>query len=395
MQDAKGGIEGWGPVKGSDGMTLGNLLRAPLYLARGLKYHAAGRLYTPKPLCISVRVTRRCNSRCIMCSDWKGEGNHRELTLAEIKAVFSSPLFDSVEKLALGGGEPTLREDVAKIAEVVLDSMPKLKSMSLLTNGLEPAVVESTVRELLALPGLRGLETFAVSVSLDGCGDMCESIRRVPRAFERVKETVERLRLLQRQTPFYLCSTCVVQPLNVGGLVELWECCQEMGVPLVFSPVCISNAFIDDADSRQALRLNEEQLDEMSVVFERDLESRLMPSNLPFWREYFKMARGGRRSIPCYLCRHGATLDSDGTLCLCSADASLVYGSVLETPPDRLWYSDEARALRRRVERDYCPTCTICCDMAFCLRQEFFYYAGFLLKERTGEMLGRRSNAGF
>lgn len=369
-----------------DQVSLRNLLRLPYYLTRGIGYHTAGHLHIPKPSYATLRVTGRCNSRCTMCSVWKNIDN-RELSIGEIRGILRNPLFNSIEKFVLAGGEPTLREDLAEIAAVILESCPKLREMVVLTNGLEPTLVEQRVKEVQALPGFGNLPIFAVSVSLDGFGDTHEKIRRVPDAFKRVKATITRLQEISMQTPLYLCSTCVVQPSNVDGLFKLWEFSRDTGFPLIFSPVCTSDAFIEDSGSRNTLVLQHEHLEAIKLLLNDQLKSGLKPSNLPFWREYFNIVGGDKRRLPCHLTHYAANIDSDGTMFLCSADSSLVYGSVLETAPDELWYSRAARELRKRVKREFCPKCTISCDLAFCFSHEFFYYAKFLLREKIKRLL--------
>jgi len=368
------------------------MLKVPSYFISGVKYHAAGRIYTPKPLYGTLHVTGHCDSKCIMCSNWRKRINERELTLAEIRHIFGNSLFKSVEKFSISGGEPTLREDLAQVADTILDCCPQIREMVLQTNGLEPARAVQRVKEVLALPRLRKLETFAISVSLDGYGDIHEKIRRVPHAFERATETIRKLKELQRTTPFYLCSTCVVQPLNLSGLVRMSDFGRELELPIIFSPVCVSDYLVDSADSKEALRLKGDRLKELKAVFEEHLKSRLMPSNLPFWQEYFSIAEGKKRRLPCYLCHYCANVESDGMLWMCVADNSLVYGSALDTPVDKLWYSDKAKELRRKAEKNICPTCSICCDLAFAFRLEFFYYAGFLLQEKSKGLFSRRGS---
>jgi len=75
-------------------------------------------------------------------------------------------------------------------------------------------------------------------------------------------------------------------------------------------------------------------------------------------------------------------------LWMCAADNSLVYGSALETPPIN---SGIPTRLKRYEEgrEGFCPRCAICCDLAFAFKLEFFYYAGFLLREKADAM-GKR-----
>ena len=112
-------------------ITLENFLRLPRYFAQGIKYHAAGHIYTPRPVYAALHVTRRCNARCIMCSDWKKQNSDEEMSLTEIKETFGNPLFSSLEKFALTGGEAKIKENLAEIAQTVLESCPQIKEMSL------------------------------------------------------------------------------------------------------------------------------------------------------------------------------------------------------------------------------------------------------------------------
>jgi len=368
-------------------ITIENLLKLPLYFVRGIKYHAAGRIYTPKPLYVTLSVTSRCNSRCVMCSYWQSQDNDDELTPSEFGEIFRNPLFGSLERFALSGGEPTLRNDLAQIAQAILDSCPQIKKMSLLTNGLEPTAVTQRVEELLAVCKRKGVSTFSVSVSLDGYGATHQRIRRVPQAFERTSETIKRLKKLQHETPFYLSSTCVVQPLNIGNLAQVSVFGQEQELPITFSPVCLSDFLVKDTASKTALTFSDKHLSELKMLFEHKLQPNLMPSNVPFWREYFSIIGGERRKLPCFMLYHYASMGSDGTLRMCAADNSLVYGNALDEPADKIWYSQKARELRKRVEKYFCPKCTICCNTPFSFTHEFFYYAGFLLKEKSRKLL--------
>ena len=322
-----------------------------------------------------------------MCLDWKLNGKERELSLDEIKRIFRSPLFTSLRKFNLSGGEPVLRDDMVQITEVVMEACPQIKEIVLLTNGLDSDLVIEKVRGLQKLPNWDNLDRFAVSVSLDGYGDTHRRIRRVPDAFQRVDETVLRLKELENGKPFYISVVCVVQPLNISNLVHVADYCREKELPVTFVPVWFGDCFKLDSVSRDKLRLSGEQLNELRNLINGPLKKVLNPSNVPCWHEFFSIMNGRRRKSPCHLGRHFVGLDTDGMLYLCNVDSALEYGSALETPPDELWYSGNAEEVRKRAEEHICPTCTQCCDSAFTFSKEFFYYAGFLLRQKSGKLV--------
>jgi MoaA/NifB/PqqE/SkfB family radical SAM enzyme len=180
-----------------------------------------------------------------MCSDWKVENNGSELTTEQIRDIFRNQLFTSTEKFALSGGEPVLREDLGEIAQIVLESCPRINELVLLTNGLEPALVSERVKEIIGIANRNRLKKLAVSVSIDGYGEVQERIRRVPRAFDRVSESVTKLKELQQETPFYLSAVCVVQPSNIGDLVELADFGEKLELPITFVPIQVGDYYVN------------------------------------------------------------------------------------------------------------------------------------------------------
>ena len=363
-----------------------NILRIPAYLINGIKYHAAGHWYTPKPIYATLHLTHRCNSRCTMCRDWKTKKDSNELRIPEIRDIFHNPIFKSVKKFVLSGGEPTLREDMAEIVEIILDSCPQIEEIALITNGLEPGRVLSRVNELLALPKIRKSGILTVQVSLDGYGNVHENIRRVPQAFDRAVETITKLKDLQCEVPFYLCLTCVVQPLNIENLIQLAEFGQETGLPINFVPVDLRNLIANQPEQNMNENnlpsLTAAHIEKLKVLFTQQLTPYLKPANIPFWQEYFKIVNGQKRRLPCFLLHYYVGIDSNGTLYACCRDIpSLAYGNILDESPDSIWYSDKARDIRKMVKKQFCSTCSCCCDTAFSFRLEFFYYAWFLIKK--------------
>ena len=365
-----------------------DILKLPHYFIRGAKYHLAGRLYFPKPAYAALHVTRRCNSRCIMCSDWKRQDDDKELTIIEIEETLKNPLFNSLESFALTGGEPTVKENLVEIAQTALKCLPELKELLLFTNGLEPDLVLKKVQGILSLTNYKSLERFTISISLDGCGETHERIRRFPHAFDRVVESIKRLKELQREKPFRLCSTCVVQPLNLDGLTAVARLGQELKLPINFIPVWTSNAPLKEHTEEDTLRLTHRHLAQLKPLLEHQLKPHLTLSNTILWQEYYRMTEGRMRRLPCFLAHRNVYIDSDGTMYICSVDDSLVYGNVRQKPPDEIWYSKEARAVREKARKHVCPSCLICCNIALSLREEFFYAAGLLLKEKARKMLG-------
>lgn len=361
-----------------------SLRQLPFYLIRGMRYHAAKYFYTPRPTYSSLRVTRRCNSRCIMCMDWRRPPGQKELTISEVSRIYSNRLFSSLKRISFSGGEPTIRDDLVQIAEVILDSCLQIREMMLITNGFECDLVTERVQELLALCARRKLRKLSVSISIDGYGDTHEQIRRVPGAFNKAVTTIKKLRLLKSDVPLYLSSTCVVQPLNIDSLFDLLQFGNELELPITLVPVRKPPIANDDGDQENSLVLTGEHREKLRCLLESKLQPYLVPSNALFWREYFMVNGGSQRVLPCYLLHDFVEIDSDGTLRMCVQRNDLLCGNALDEPPDKIWYSNKAREIRKVSRDKYCRDCADCCDLDTALKEEFFYYAGHWLKEKLG-----------
>lgn len=370
-------------AEGAGRIIMQNLLRLPSFIGRGMQYYAAGRIYIPKPVVFTLGVTRRCNSRCIMCSIWRTKPG-REPTLGEIREIFSNPLLNRLETVILSGGEPTLREDLAQIVQVIMDANPGIKQIGVITNGLAPSLVGDRVKDILDLPAYPRLRRFDIGISLDGYGDTHERIRRVPRAFDRVNESIKVLKGLQLNSPFDIRLSCVVQKLNVSNLPQISESSREMELPINFVPVVQVLGNKDDFEEH--LMPSDDQLRELKDFFNHQIQHNIRLPALAFWQDYFRIIRGQKRRIPCALVYHSLGMTPEGDLFICGNE-SLVYGNVHDAPVDKMWYSDEAEEVRKRARKYICPTCPASCNTAFSFSQEFFYFARFLMREKGKELL--------
>ena len=139
------------------------------------------------PYKLTFVATYRCQSRCVYCKIWEREPEG-ELTLEQIQAFFKkSNKFSWVD---LTGGEVTLRNDYPEIARSIITNNRALYHFHTPTNGLAPERTERQVREILGMKPNK----FVITVSLDGPKDLDDRLRGVKGDFDKVIDTVTRLR---------------------------------------------------------------------------------------------------------------------------------------------------------------------------------------------------------
>ena len=132
-------------------------------------------------------TTGKCNAKCAMCfysNDM--EQKHEDLSFAEIKKISESA--GEFKRLLLSGGEPTMREDLPEILEMLYNNN-HITDLNLPTNGMKPdRVVEWISRLRKSCPDLN----ITISVSLDGFGQTHDTQRGVV-SFYRAIETLKKL----------------------------------------------------------------------------------------------------------------------------------------------------------------------------------------------------------
>ncbi|MFO8055911.1 MAG: radical SAM protein [bacterium] len=331
---------------------------------RLLLYYAGGRLFTPRPRYLCFNATLRCDSRCLHCGIWEEEKPGPELGADELRHVLARPFFDRIETAWLTGGEPTLREDVGALARALVKSLPSLSTLGIATNALSPDRVLERV-ESLAKVSLGAVRSVFIHVSLDGIGETHDQVRRKKGAFEAVVETIDRLSALRASLSgpvLEIGLNCVIQPLNVGNLEEIYQFSRERSLPLLFNVAMITDQVYRSKSREAELKLSEDDRQKTVEFLER-----IMPESPPPLRYQYRNLKtvltGGTRPYRCLTLYSTVNINADGTLIPCPASSDLFPRNVLYENMDELWRSADMLKLRKKVHRDLCPSCMLSCSL--------------------------------
>jgi MoaA/NifB/PqqE/SkfB family radical SAM enzyme len=362
---------------------LRQLFRLPGYFWGSVQYHLAGTLYTAKPRMIQFPVCDRCNARCIMCNRWSKEAKD-EIGIEKIREVFQNPLFSRVEQVNLHGGEPTLRSDLAEICRIVQDGCPRLKSIWISTNGFGPKRIERRMLEILGALDFRKLSALEINLSIDGIGATHDRIRGVKGGFEQAVNTLMALKRLSEKHPVRVAIGTVIQPLNLKELDDIERFGASHGIPVVFQPLMYDEFF--NLQQCQDLRFSKEDQEALLGIIRRKLGRGSSPTNF-YWCDFWRISMGKRRRSPCAFDRYVLSLYPTGEVLPCSRKDWIVFGNVHDEAVDRIWYSQKADAVRKRMKREVCPNCPAYCAVEFSLQKEFAVYFAFYLRRLLSKNL--------
>jgi MoaA/NifB/PqqE/SkfB family radical SAM enzyme len=341
-----------------------------------------------KPTVISLAVTNRCNSHCVMCNIWKRASEEadiksREMSREQIISILSHPLLSEVVELDLTGGELHLRDDLADIAIAIgilkQSALPRLRSLIITTNGLLPPRIIANYRRILE--SLRGTDIDLVSVnSIDGIGATHDLIRGTRGAFELATQTLDGLMELRAEYPnFIIGIKTTILPDNVNVLGAILDFALERELFHIISPALFTEARFRNLEKRDALALS---TTEYEAVLEFYRLNRLRTDY------FYSTTRGflatGRKRWTCAALYNYLFIDFDGTVYPCEIIAEPI-GNVKEQDLVEIWHGTSACHWRHRIGK---VKCCLTCHEPGAIR--YSAYAGGWSYLKFLAALGRR-----
>ncbi|MCA1645373.1 MAG: radical SAM protein [Chloroflexi bacterium] len=303
----------------------------------------------------------RCNCRCVMCDIWQANANKQELTRADLEAQMGSFRNLHVQRVVLSGGEALMHQNLWTLCELLREMSIQI---TLLSTGL--------LLSRFAADVVKWCDE--VIVSIDGSPEVHNSIRRVPRAFERMAEGIAALR---EQRPDYPVSArCVLQRNNFRDLPRIIEAAHAIGLNRIsFMSVDVSSTAFNRPDPWQGPRVSEVALDRAETAefarivedaiqrFRPDFETRFIsesPDKLRRLPHYYA-ALNGLGEFPRTVCNApwvSSVVEADGTVRPCFFHASM--GNIREKPLDEILNAPSAVEFRRTLEVTENPICKTC-----------------------------------
>ena len=341
-----------------------------------------------KPEVVSLALTNRCNSHCIMCNIWKKSKElpdikSLEMSKDEITDLLSRPLFSELIELDLTGGEPHLRDDLVDIVDTIgkrkKHFYPKLRSIIIASNGLLHRRIISNYVKILE--GLRDTNIDLVSVtSIDGIGETHDLIRGTAGSFAFATKTINSLLELRKEYPnLFIGIKTTVLPYNVHVLNNILDFASEKGLFHIISPVFFTEGRFSNTDKREELALGTAQYQELLKFYDtRKLETGY------FYSRARNFLAAGRKQWACTALYNYLYIEFDGRVYPCELISEPI-GDVRKQDIENIWNGPLAHYWRQRIGKlGRCHTCIEPGAIRYSAYAEGLNYLRFLMK------LGRR-----
>jgi len=311
-----------------------------------------------KPQAMSIEITQRCIAKCVMCGIWRAPASTPDLELAQWLALLSHPLVSDLRELDVTGGEPFLKEElpdlISAVGELAQTNLGRLRSVAITTNGLLTGIVLRNTERMATELAKAGLELVIVC-ALDAVGPLHDEIRGVPRAWQRLEETLAGLKSLRvTHQNLILGHKTTVLPCTVGELDRIAAYAEANGLFSIISPFITTGGRYLNNDLREKLVFSDD---------DRAAMLRFFRGSSSGWDYHSKALAGyletGRMRKPCSCGFNYFFVRSTGQVLPCPLLTEDI-GNLRDTDIGDLWTSDKASRLRRGTG-DF-PECRHCTE---------------------------------
>jgi MoaA/NifB/PqqE/SkfB family radical SAM enzyme len=307
------------------------------------------------PTTLVLYVTYRCNSRCIMCGIWENQGlggAAGELTTEELDRILTNQLFANVHHLNINGGEPTLRDDLPDLIQVAVSKLPRLRHITMSSNGLLADGLAPQIECLGQLCAQKNIR-FSLAMSVHGVADVADRVFGIVGASDKQVKALTALRELALDGELCLSLHCVITDALQGLLC--WS--QERNLPISFALGEVRDRFLNRGKADQ-VRIADGQIG-LVIGFFRELsrdKGLFKPSAFRYHHVANMLQFGQKRTMSCHYAMGGVILGPQGELYYCPHSQAL--GNCRDQPAYKIYYDGENLNYRRSgLVKDECLHC--------------------------------------
>lgn len=303
-----------------------------------------------KPTVLNLNIIDSCNSKCTMCNIWK-QDEELEISPEQLKIALKNPLFSDIKHVGVTGGEPTLRNDLPQIYETIIQAIPNISGLSIISNAIESDDVIQKITEIKLICDRYNVP-FSAMISIDGVGKAHDQVRGIKGNFEN---SIKVFNYLEKELKIHTSFGCTISKVNAWDADDLLFYAKSNGIYGRFRIAESINRLYNQNRSKVIRNFDDDETYNLLLFFEK------LKTNYE-WNESYRrtytsiqnILRGGERTIGCPYHKSGVVLGSKGQLSYC-APKSKEIGNVLHASAEEIYEMNFGE--KERILKENCKNC--------------------------------------
>jgi len=302
---------------------------------------------------LTLFVTNKCNSNCIMCFNSNLNKQEKELTFNEYKKI--SENLGDLEQIFISGGEPSLRKNLAEICKLFYLNC-NVKKIRIPMNGQLTKRTFSLVRKVLQL--CPNIDLF-ITLALDGLEKLHDNHRGIKGSFRNVLKTYEALMKIKKRN-LKVGFVTTVTKINYPFLEKLTEFTQKLNPKPKYHDLMVcrfqsnkvkNSLLISSGDYKKMLELDRNLRIGMIKNRYGFLKGRLFKKFIKVLNHVYFRAYSGNKTINCKAIQLGRVIESNGDVRIC--EMTSVLGNLRDVDYN-LYKLKVSTELRNNLKSCYC-----------------------------------------
>ncbi|MBZ9787857.1 polysaccharide pyruvyl transferase family protein [Psychroflexus sp. CAK57W] len=321
-----------------------------LYLGNEPTFPAPVLKSSSKPTVLNLNINDSCNSKCTMCNIWKRD-EELEISPDQLKTVLSDDLYSDLQHVGVTGGEPTLREDLPDVYQKIIEAVPNIKGLSIITNAIIEEDVKKRIFDVKQVCDNHGVQ-FSAMVSIDGVGKAHDNVRGTKGNF---KKAISVYKYLKDELKIPVSFGCTISKINVWDADDLLFYAKQNGMYGRFRVAETINRLYNQNRGKVIRNFDNDESYNLLLFYEKLKHS--YETDSTYKRTYSSIQnilQGGDRLIGCPYHNKGIVLGSKGQLSYC-APKSKEIGNALEQSSQEIY--EEQFAEKKRILKENCSSC--------------------------------------
>lgn len=303
-----------------------------------------------KPQVLQLPITYKCNCDCVMCG-MREMQQKDNFTHEDLAKILEDELYNEVTDVGVNGGEPFIVKDIEIYVDVLLQKLPKIKAIYIISNGYFTDQMLFKLKVIKQKCSERKVK-LAISISIDGAEEIHDKVRNIKGVFLKAMETYRKINIDKEAYCDYLGAICTITNFNIVNINELEALAKTENLNLSYNIATLHERLFNESRYEDFSVFSSEEHKNLAAEF---FYGKFVEMKSQRYFALWQYVVSGERMCFCDFYNNGVTITPDKNISFC-ATKSKVLGNALETPSLDIFKNE--MEYRKELTSRECNSCS-------------------------------------